>query len=178
MRTLRCCTCHSVFELAPKEAVYLEDDGLFICGATCLVQWLIKDEGRLNPLNLNGDNRTVRAARLDRPEEVYSNILGRFFRSHFEMHFAEVMASWGMVFTYETLAFVWDSTKFYAPDFYFPQHRAFVELKGRWRSGQRKKFKLFREAFPEVAITVVPWILAGDFRIRASQLEGRLPPLV
>lgn len=156
----------------------METDGDLVCGPDCIMTWLMHDKHRVDPLTLNSNDRRVGTARLGRPETVYSSLLGRFFRSNYEKNFAEVMASWGVVFTYETVAFVWNSTKSYTPDFYFPQYKAFVELKGRWGSGQRKKYKIFRAVFPEVSMLVAPWLLEGDFRKLASKLDGRLPPLV
>lgn len=187
MKYITCCICGTKYQVSTVETKYLYDGEDFACGPDCTIEWLIYGrEQRVNPLSLNGSSvggggRKCGPVSLGRADKHYSPITHRYYRSEFERNFAEVMHSRRMRFSYEHLAFTWaddGATKFYSPDFYSSTHRAFVEIKGRWGAGQKKKFKSFREHFPEVSILLVPWVVEDQFRELAQLAYKRLPPLV
>jgi predicted nuclease of restriction endonuclease-like RecB superfamily len=72
---------------------------------------------------------------------IYSQKLARYFRSKFELLFAEkVVFSWNQQVYYEHHSIQANYRKHYVPDFWFPEHGVWVELKGVWHSGAKKKF--------------------------------------
>ena len=100
---------------------------------------------------------------LDRPDEAYSSKLGMFFRSQFELCFAEACSAEGIAFLYERYQFPVKSGAFYTPDFYFLVYDCFIEVKGKWGTSQKSKMKSFMQTYHSVEIGLVPWHLRHEF---------------
>ena len=106
---------------------------------------------------------TLGSKLIERADEVYSPRLKMNFRSLYEMYVAHVMKDWGFLFAYETWAFYLSNGKIYIPDFLVLGHECFVEVKGKWSIGGKKKLGVFREDFPHLELLVLPWTLRHDF---------------
>ena len=100
----------------------------------------------------------------DEPDASYSDLLGMFFRSEYERHVAEAFSESGIVFEYEKYAFpVKHEGVFWTPDFYLPEHRMFVEVKGAWGASAKSKVISFTKMYPDVVLLMLPWTLAREF---------------
>ncbi len=84
--------------------------------------------------------------------------------------FADLLTLYGVRWVYEPYEFplAWDGdgrpTRGFRPDFYLPEHGAFVELTvadQRLVTRKNRKVREFRELYPEVPLTVV---YQRDFR--------------
>ena len=53
----------------------------------------------------------------------------------------------GLVFLYEPYIFTLSDGSKYVPDFFILHSHTFVEVKGLWEPGAKKKFKLFVQGF-------------------------------
>ena len=60
-------------------------------------------------------------------------------------------------FLYEHFLFQVGS-KTYTPDFCLTDHGLFIEGKGVWSVGGRRKFTQFREFYPKISILIIPYI--------------------
>jgi hypothetical protein len=94
--------------------------------------------------------------------ECHSRRLDMFFRSLYELYFAEAVHEYGLQFLYEPFWFLVGRAKM-IPDFYFPDYNCFVEVKGKWGAGQKSKMKRFREHYAHVALLVLPWTAREEF---------------
>jgi predicted nuclease of restriction endonuclease-like RecB superfamily len=77
---------------------------------------------------------------MDTPEDYYSILLNKHFRSEYEAFFCELaMFKWGWKkLEYETCSFK-NNKKVYIPDFFNPDTTTWIEIKGEWRSNGGKK---------------------------------------
>jgi len=75
-------------------------------------------------------------------------------RSSWEIKYARYLDSKNIKWQYEPKTFdLGDST--YTPDFYLPETNEYIEIKGWWRGNSKKKFKKFKELYPEIKITIL-----------------------
>ncbi len=82
---------------------------------------------------------------------IYKGIL---MRSTWETLFAQFLELSGIVWLYESKRFdLGDCT--YCPDFYLPEFDCYIEIKGWWRDNTRKRFKLFKQEYPDKNIKLL-----------------------
>lgn len=78
--------------------------------------------------------------------EAFKNQLPDF-RSSYERQFVEWLKSVKIKFDYEPFKFSLPDKSKYVPDFLIPMTMTFLEVKGLWETGAKKKFRLFIETF-------------------------------
>jgi hypoxanthine phosphoribosyltransferase len=83
------------------------------------------------------------------------------FAHQSEAEFARLLDFYRVEWRYEPCTFpiVWDASgkvlEWFSPDFYLPQYDLFLEmtvLSPRLQSRKNRKIRLFREAYPDIAI--------------------------
>lgn len=90
---------------------------------------------------------------------VYSYSLKKLFRSQFEVLVAKYFIKNGIEFWYEKVTLnLFDGTKHWTPDFYIPAARTFVEVKGVWALGGRKKYLEAVRTIEEPIILIPYWM--------------------
>ena len=154
MPTIRCTACKRLQRIPTKKAKLLPgDDTPYVCSADCVLTLIRKVEKKN-----------------DQPKIPFGSIENNqwdpnqrpAWRSLFEERFARWLMSQQIAFHYEHYVFnVGDG--FYIPDFYLPQSGLFIETKGLWRMGQKKKFWNFKKQHPSIPILVVSWLIQKDF---------------
>jgi hypothetical protein len=89
---------------------------------------------------------------------VHVNDTGRPFRSLFEERVTDTLTRMGFKWWFEPYTFpirrTTDAT--WTPDLYLPDYGTFVEVKGKWGIGAKKKLERFRKMYNFPTI-VVPW---------------------
>jgi hypothetical protein len=102
--------------------------------------------------------------------QCYSALVDWFFRSEFEAKFAEVLRwDWKLRDAmYEAYAIKLPGDgKRYIPDFFIEDHGVWFEVKGRWHSGDKKKFlEASKVVGPERLILVSPFYYREVKRVR------------
>ena len=154
MPTIICSVCNRSHRIPTGKWKLVLDSEPFVCSAACVLKWLENTRDTL----LYGVGDTIKAGGVHKKQSFRTD-----FRSDFERRFAEWLVKNGFVFGYEEWLFPVGTTV-YIPDFHVNPCAAFVETKGLWRLGQKKKFKKFRAQYPEVPILVVPWLLQNEFK--------------
>ncbi len=81
----------------------------------------------------------------------YKNI---WMRSTWEVDYAKWLDKKKIEWKYEPKYFDL-KTASYTPDFYLPKTNEYIEIKGYWRYGTKKKFDLFKEMYPEIKIQLI-----------------------
>lgn len=71
---------------------------------------------------------------------LYNNI---FFRSSWEVIVAKLLDEQNIIYEYEKYSFILNNNKRYTPDFYLPEKRIFIEVKGYWTDISKTKRNLF-----------------------------------
>lgn len=117
-----------------------------MCDAECVLSWIKRD----------------RVTTIQNWKAIL-NKDGAGFRSLFEERvFSFLRRSKLGPVLYEALTFlVGDGV--YTPDFFIPSYMCFLETKGLWQVGQKKKFRAFRAQYPDIPILIIPWTIQGDF---------------
>jgi len=170
MANRRCSVCKRLQSYSKDEYKYLDKDGDLACSIMCVMDWLHLEEAD-HPFDIPKSWRggVVRLYDRDRSDICHSDLLGEWYKSYFERNVAEVLHLKGHKMEYEKYGFNWGS-KSYTPDFFHLASNSFLEVKGKWGSSQRSKYKSFREAWPDVRMLVVPWVLAGNFEKMRERL--------
>ena len=84
----------------------------------------------------------------------------QYFRSRWEPNYARILNLKGIPWLYESKVFYLRNDKgkivdSYRPDFYLPETDEYIEIKG-WLSPEfKKKWKLFKEQYPDIKITLI-----------------------
>lgn len=82
----------------------------------------------------------------------YRPDLGANYRSNWEANFARILNAYELTFEFEPKVFTFPikrGTKGYTPDFYFPKHDEWVEIKGYLDDKSKIKIKRFKRYYPD-----------------------------
>ena len=79
---------------------------------------------------------------------------GIWMRSSYEIKFTQFLDLSGIKWLYEPKTFNLGKMT-YTPDFYIPEWKCYIEIKGWWRDDAKEKFKLFKKLYPKVNIKVL-----------------------
>ena len=152
---IKCEVCNRLHSYPRGSHKYIA--GEFICSKDCLFGWL--GQGEPNHPSAWG---AVKLPPSD-AHEVYSIKLKQMFRSRYELAVAEDCYDAGFSMEYERWGFLLEPGKTYTPDLYYPMQGSFVEVKGKWGIGSKKKFELFKVHYPMLRIALVSWPIRGSF---------------
>ncbi len=149
-----CNICKGFQEVSSAEWKLINFAGEFVCSQKCILGWI--KQRQFSP--------SEGLAILDQAVQL-KQVADRAvsFRSQYEYHFAKWLSGQGIDWHYETWGFTVGETKTYTPDFYLPLYSAFMEVKGQWGLGQKKKMEMFKLEYPNVPILVVPWTVRAEF---------------
>lgn len=80
-----------------------------------------------------------------------------FMRSTWEVKYAiyldSIFEKW--FYEYKKFEIIVDGIEStYTPDFYLPDKELFIEIKGYWRKDAKKKYKVFKETYPNIKINI------------------------
>ncbi len=159
MPDLLCEICNKHFNVPTKDYKLLSDFAGKLCSADCLIKKIKTLEKTNNTYTLAEDDLPI--------GNWWSSEFSTVFRSRFEELTAKLLRQNDLNFFYEKYVFYIDDVP-YTPDFYVPEHDCFLEVKGVWTLGKKKKLKKFVERYPTVNFLVVPWILNGDIDAATS----------
>lgn len=164
MPTKTCDVCGEHIYINQKEMRYLHSDLDIFCSKICIINRItsFKDS------NNNGNHFKKYRNRVDllnfSPGHIWSAELNIGFRSTYELKVASFFKQCGLDFLYEPYFFVIDGKKTYSPDFFIPKYDVFIEVKGFWGMGKKKKMSQFIQEYPHVNIIGIPWILRKEFK--------------
>jgi hypothetical protein len=162
MPRLACEICGKVVTIEKKEYKYIHNDIPILCSRHC---FLLKIIGYGNGHFGDGSKRYIRYNRGDLGVgNVWSQKFQVSFRSRYELSVAEFLNTCGIEFMYEPYCFTLGESSILIPDFYLPKYDCFVEVKGFWGIGKKKKLARFIEAYPNVKYVLIPWTMRQEFK--------------
>lgn len=157
-----CSSCGKRVIIHPKDKKYLHPSTDFICSKECLSKKIksFKKDVQVIPNSKYVISNSLATGWLTKG---YSKQLGMSFRSEYEAAVAEYLNMCSFDFRYEPYCFTF-GVYTYTPDFYInPPYDCFIEVKGVFGVGGKKKLTKFIEAYPDINFIFVPWILREEF---------------
>jgi predicted nuclease of restriction endonuclease-like RecB superfamily len=133
------CYCGQGLNLGQKEIQKILIDEELFCSSNCLLKYIKEHRPKYNNLDYAPSNGYVSI-----PTEFYYIVTNRYYRSAYEAAVARLFTSHSIDFEFEPHAFVL-GTKSYTPDFYLPDYSLYIECKGPWAIGSKKKYLAVRE---------------------------------
>ena len=140
------------------------------CSADCFRAYVESMSRSLIPDSITQHVRLVLPEERGGDPPCYSPILNTSFRSGFECLFIErAHLDWGWRYFYEPHIVKVDDRHLYLPDFYFPEYGVWVEIKGEWRLGSKRKFRLAQEILGKDRLILAPapyrnWFVKKRFK--------------
>ena len=141
----RCSVCGKMDELSGKQWGMTEFDGEYTCSLPCVLLWIKRDPGQAFPFP------SWESSKRASPNSGIPD----HFRSSYEQGFSLWLEDNQVLFQYEAFTFSVGDSSSYTPDFYLPQYECFIEVKGKWAVGQKRKMGRFRREYPEVRLLVM-----------------------
>ena len=141
MPAIACNICGKINRLPTKKWKLILSDEPYVCSAKCVYDWITTNREWV-------------------PTGGILIVEKRPFRSNFEERFNQWLTINEWSGAYERWIFPVGNGS-YTPDFFTAN--GFVETKGLWRLGQKKKFKAFRKQYSNIPILVVPWTIQSEF---------------
>jgi hypothetical protein len=133
------CYCGQGINLGQKEIQKILIDEELFCSSNCFLKYIREHRPKDNKLDYMPSNGYVSI-----PTEFYDTVTKRYYRSAYEAAVARLFTSHSIDFSFEPHTFILD-TKSYTPDFYLPYYNLYIECKGPWAIGSKKKYLAVRE---------------------------------
>lgn len=160
MPVKRCGQCGEMHELPKDVYRYIHPREEYVCSRNCVLDWVRDHEA---PKNFDWRWKYPYPGFVtDGIHALYSQTLRRWFGSKYEIQVALWLAGHDVEWIYEDIGFPMGRQR-YTPDFFLPAHDVFLEVKGAWVTGKKKKMDQFRIDYPSVDLLVVPWLLVAEF---------------
>ena len=156
MPSVACSVCGQIRRIRKLEFNLLHKDFPFICSKGCLVEKIKQFPAVIGPVR---DYSIVQ--RFD-PGPVWSSKFRMWFRSKYELKFAEFLNYAGFQFEYEPYFFT-VGTSIIILDFYLRKYDLFLEVKGLFHMGSRSKLSRFVEQHPDINLLLVPAHMRREF---------------
>lgn len=160
-----CSVCGGRIGFNVKDLSYLQVDCPAFCSFNCFVGYVRTSR------HVGLPAKCSRVTSGLAPGDIWFPRLHQAFRSNYEGIVAETMRfDLGWEYEYESVVLDIDGVHSYIADFYLPQSGLFLEVKGVWRGGGKRKFKKALSMIGEDRLLLLPdlyrhWFSksAGDF---------------
>ena len=160
MPSKTCSVCGEKVVIPQKDWKYTHSSTNFICSKECLLARIKYFGDCNNPSRNYHPSINLDPAQLSRAS---SHTLGLSFRSEFEAAVAEYLHTCALDFLYEPYSFDVEGHS-YTPDFYIESpYDCFIEVKGVFGIGGKRKLTTFLALYPEVNFIYIPWTMRDEF---------------
>lgn len=164
MPSRNCSVCGQSIIWKPGEWKFELKQWPYFCSAECALEWLFGTQKGEHPNSLEGCSYIPPNPLYS--TSVFSSVLHMHFRSKYEVLVAESFLISGFRFEYESWLLDMDGV-YYLPDFLVTLNdstHVFVEVKGLWEPGAKKKvFKYLETHGNNLPLVVFPWTLFNSF---------------
>lgn len=158
MPSRSCSVCHQKMLIKNKDWKYIHQDFDLFCSKHCFLVALVNAPRRKrSKFKRHSKEQLLNGGSIWSPKHRMS------FRSNYELRVANFFDTCGFKYQYEPYIFEWEG-HVYTPDFYIVDHNCFIEVKGMFGFGKRKKLSNFVENHPEVNLLLLPWTLHSEFK--------------
>lgn len=174
MPTRNCSVCGQSIVWKSGEWKFELKQRPYFCSAACALEWVLGTQKCEYPNSLDGCYYVHPSS--SRPTAAFSSLLNMYFRSKYEVLVAESFVLRGFRFQYENWMLDMDGT-WYVPDFLVTLNdstHVFVEVKGLWEPGSKKKvFKYLETHGNTLPLVVFPWTLFNSFERLVNANKNR-----
>lgn len=158
-----CAACFNAIQISFKQRKYIDIKDDFICSPQCIIRWIMKYSGPYTLRNKLGVYK-LNAYSTFSPRSNYENTVAQFLNTNnIQWEYEEYGFYLNANMTQGSISTLSSNCLTYTPDFYLPEHNCFLEVKGIWQVGQKKKMRLFRKQYPNVKLLVISWLLYNKF---------------
>lgn len=150
-----CSRCRKRFSVDQATARMIPGESLLFCSEPCLFDHITG----MRPLSLEELQGfgIFNADCTGHVKECHSPLLGVSFRSWFECLLAEhAVANWKTQIFYEPHTLPVNARHTYLPDFWLSAYGVWLEVKGEWRIGGKKKFVAAQRIIGADRLLLVP----------------------
>lgn len=158
------CNCGNEIKVSRRDYNYLLPETEHYCSIDCFFNSLLVPQP--SPIGV----AALKKSNLSKPYDSWSSILKQFYRSLFEVKFAEILYFKGITFLYEKFTLELTNHTEYTPDFYLPDYKVFIELKGVWTGSAKKKLR--RAIADGVNIRLIPYHLNDSINVLHTKLKA------
>ena len=148
------CYCGNGVTLNQKAAKLILPDQEMFCSCKCFHRYLLDSKPQTKEMPFMASDGLI-----DSPSEQWDRITKKKYRSLYEVYVARFFHFSSILFLYEKYT-IPVGNQHYTPDFYLPELNMFVEVKGLWGQGSKRKFT---SATKKVDIVLLPAYLQRDF---------------
>jgi hypothetical protein len=139
MLTVNCSQCHKDYQVALKAVKWIKYSPQF-CSLSCLSRYIMSKHGGDVDWGVSG-RILPRRPFVDGPDDIYSPLLHQRLRSEYERFVMEYFNEYMFLCYEQFVVMLGPDYGDYYPDFYFPAHGIWLEVKGEWRIGDKAKFE-------------------------------------
>ena len=167
------CYCEKDLKVTKSKRNYLLPNFNHFCSANCFYKCIQEPQpkGNISDVLLLG------CSILKGGNTAYSNRLNKYFKSKWEAIIAEWLTVKKIDWYYEPITITFkkkglrtegkwegkgEDTRTYTPDFFLPKQELFIEVKGLWMSGGKKKLIAVKEL--GLNIELLPYYLLSSFK--------------
>ncbi|WP_029689433.1 hypothetical protein [Thermoanaerobacter sp. A7A] len=154
MPDLYCAICGNPFFIETKKFKYCIPTVENFCSIECLRQFFDTFEPELVSIDYLYHCPSLYGDMAYYPEE------NKYFRSEYELNVYRLLKSWCYHLEYERYKLK-DKNSTYIPDFYLKDKDLFIEVKGIWKAGAKKKVKYW---YDKINLVVIPWYLSNPIK--------------
>lgn len=156
-----CSICQRELNISPKLWKDTPKEADIFCSPRCIVFAIQANSGLHKDIT---EREKTKKPVVSEFLSDYSVLLNRSFRSKFEVVVAEYFTQHNMKYLYEEVTIeLFGGTKHWTPDLYFPEYRTFVEIKGVWAFGGKRKY-IEAAATIDEPIILIPYWMKGLFK--------------
>jgi len=146
-----CSMCGQRFKVSTKDWKLTHHSSDKVDTLYCVKLWIEKRRSLYDPMELGATR--IATTTSNHPIKTAGD-----FRSNLEFNFSLWLEQNGFDYLYENWVFPVHNG-WYIPDFYILEHGCFIETKGLWAAGSKKKLTNIYSRYPSMSLLLLPWTL-------------------
>jgi hypothetical protein len=158
-----CGVCDGLYDLAMKQHKLLSHKAIQFCSISCVLSFIQRKYVIKNYLVSDKKSPFVQS-----PYEIWDEITEDWYRSWYEVYVARFLRLNNIYAEYESRAILYNFSgghcRKYTPDFWLPQYKLYIEVKGLWRMSAKKKFETVINDIGSDRLILLPWHLHNEFK--------------
>ncbi len=161
-----CYVCGRSFEAEKQASMGMTNIMALPCSIRCLCRHLRRDTGKINTSIIHRYAEKVSNIPGE-DERFYSSRLNTLFRGQAELMFAELLVlrhKRQMAYEPYWLDILGNGRKAYVPDFFDIDSQVFLEVKGLWHPGAKKKTLKAAELLGRDKLLILPMYLFAELK--------------
>ena len=171
----KCDVCNKVFKGKKEYDTFYNIGNITFCDLECVKKYVETTQYIRFDRHLEDRIRELQPGEMGGEPTTYSPRLRTSFRSGYEAVVAEkLILDWGWRVLYEPHMIKVTEHKTYIPDFYLPDFNCYLEVKGAWLNGSKKKFIQVQDLFGPERLLLIHAGYRHFFKSTHAEIEDLL----